>query len=300
MKNNQKYLIIINLTAGRGKSQKKLSELIIALKNHRISYELRQTKAPKHAIEITRKAISEGFRKIIAVGGDGTINEVMNGIMLSGKNEEVTLGIIPEGGGNDFAKNFQIRTNIEKAIETLLTNKTKYVDVGKIEDQYFINSLGIGFDAIVAQKATRIKFLNGLPRYLVAVFTALINLKFHKWEIITENRKISAKFLLILFGNGKYSGGGFKLTPNALVNDGLLNICLVRKIPHLKILKFLPLVIKGEHIDKKEAEILQSNKIEVISNTKIPIYFDGELPILNNDKHLVIELIPKQIRLIIG
>jgi len=300
MIDNQKCIILINLMAGRGKSRRKLSKLIIALSKYNISFEIRQTKAPRHGIEIARDVILQGYRKIVAVGGDGTINEVINGIMLSGKNSETTVGIIPLGGGNDFSKNFGIPSNIEEAVKILKANKTQMIDVGKIDDRYFINSLGAGFDAEVALFATKISFLNGLPRYLFAVLAALLNLKFHKWEIIADSKKIVSTYLLISFGNGKYCGGGFKLNPGAVIDDGFLDVCLVEKVSPFKILTLLSTVIKGEHIGKKEVEIIRTKRFEINSNQKIPIYFDGEIPLLKNNKHLIIQLIPKQIRLIVG
>ena len=153
---DKKWIFIVNSTAGRGKAGNKISNLITSLNEHKLDFEIELTKAPKHAIQLVQDAIKKGFNNIIAVGGDGTLNEVVNGVMLSGKSEEVNVGIIPEGGGNDFAANFNLSSNINKAVDTLQKFNLRKIDVGKIENRYFVNALGIGFDARAAQISNKI------------------------------------------------------------------------------------------------------------------------------------------------
>ncbi len=295
---DEKWLFIVNSTAGRGKTGKKISKLVTSLNKHKFDYEIELTKAPKHATQLALDAIKKGFHNIISVGGDGTLNEVVNGVMLSGKSEEVNIGIIPEGGGNDFAKNFNLSQNVGKAIKLLLAYNTKKIDVGKIEDNYFINALGIGFDAKVAVVSKGIKYLNGLPRYLVAVLKSLVTYRGFKAEIMLDDKTYIDPFLLMSVGNGKTTGGGFYLTPEAKVDDGLFNTCFIENITKMKILKLLPSAIKGKHLREPEVFMKQTKSIEIKTKNPLPIYYDGELPKLKNPLHFTIELLPKKLNLI--
>jgi len=295
---DKKWIFIVNSTAGRGKAGNKISNLITSLNEHKLDFEIELTKAPKHAIQLVQDAIKKGFNNIIAVGGDGTLNEVVNGVMLSGKSEEVNVGIIPEGGGNDFAANFNLSSNINKAVDTLQKFNLRKIDVGKIENRYFVNALGIGFDARAAQISNKIKHLNGLPRYLLAVIKALVSLKPFEAEVKLDDYTYNSPFLLIAIGNGKYTGGGFLLTPEAIVDDGFLDICFIKTISRGRILSLLPSAIKGQHLKEPEVDLKQSKTIEVITKTPLPFYTDGELPELINPLHFKIELLPKKLNLI--
>jgi diacylglycerol kinase (ATP) len=296
---NTKWFFIANANAGRGKAGRKINSLIHILNNHKFDYELELTRAPLHATELAQIAIEKGFQKIVVFGGDGTLNETVNGIMQSGRQAEIKLGLIPEGGGNDFAKNFKLSDNLEKAIDLLKKQKTQLIDIGKIENLYFINALGLGFDAQVAHISNSIKYLNGLPRYLVAVIKALIKLKKFQAEITLDNCTLTKPFLLFSVGNGLSTGGGFLLTPEARVSDGLLDICLISKVSRGRILSLLPNAIKGQHLKEPEVIIHQSKTIRVKTDQVLPIYFDGELPELENPHDFTIELLPNQIEFII-
>ena len=295
---DKKWFFIVNSTAGRGKTGKKISKLVTTLNEHKLDYEIELTKAAKHATQLAKDAVEQGFRNIISVGGDGTLNEVVNGVILSGKSEEVNIGIIPEGGGNDFAANFNLSSNIDKAVDVLQKFNLRKIDVGKIEDKYFINALGIGFDARVAIISNTIKYLNGLPRYLIAVLKALISLKMVEANIKCDTCTLNEPFLLLSVGNGLSTGGGFLLTPEARVDDGLLDICLIKKVNRRRVLSLLPSAIKGKHLKEPEVVIHQTLKIEITTKEPIPIYYDGELPKLNDPLNFTIELLPNKLSLI--
>ena len=295
---DKKWFFIVNSTAGRGKTGKKISKLVIALNEHKFDYEIELTKAAGHATQLAQEAIKRGFCNIISVGGDGTLNEVVNGVMLSGKVEEVNVGIIPEGGGNDFAMNFNLSSNIDKAVDILQKFNTRKIDIGKIEDRYFVNALGIGFDAKAARISNKIKYLNGLPRYLLAVIRAVLTLKPFEAEVKLDDYKYNSPFLLIAIGNGKYTGGGFLLTPEAIVDDGFLDVCFIGKISRGRLLSLLPSAIKGKHLKEPEVDLKQSRTIEVVTKTPLPFYTDGELPELKDPLHFKIELLPKKLTLI--
>jgi len=295
---NQKWFFIVNATAGQGKTGKKISKFIQVLNKQNFNYKIELTKFHKHATELTTDAISKGFQNIIAVGGDGTVNEVVNGIMRSENPRKINFGIIPEGGGNDFAHNFELSTKVGKAVKKLKKGKIKKIDVGKIDNKFFINSFGIGFDARVAVNASKTKFLNGLPRYLWAVVLSLIKLKSYEMEIKIDHKTLNSEYLMVTIGNGKYCGSGFRITPEAKANDGVFDICLIEKINRRRLMKLLPSAIKGKHLGQPEVSIKRSSFIEIKTDEEIPIYFDGEIPELDDPRHFRIELLPKKINLI--
>ncbi len=295
---NRKWFFIVNATAGRGKTGKKINKIIQVLNRNNIDFEIELTKAPQHATQLTLEALDKSYKNIVSVGGDGTLNEVVNGIMKSENSKDVVLGLLPEGGGNDFARNFNLSDNINDAVEKLLDFNTRAIDVGKIEDKYFINALGIGFDARVAIISNKIKYLNGLPRYLYAVFRALISLETVKAELKLDSCTLSDPFLLVSIGNGLSTGGGFLLTPEARTDDGLLDICLINKVNRRRILSLLPSAIKGKHLKEPEVILHQSRQIEITTSEPLPIYYDGEIPELKDPLNFKIELIPQAIRFI--
>jgi diacylglycerol kinase (ATP) len=295
---DRKWFFIVNATAGRGKTGKKINKLITSLNEHKLDFEIELTKAPLHAIQLAQDAIKKGFHNIISVGGDGTLNEVVNGVMLSGKAEEINVGIIPEGGGNDFAKYFHIPHGIEKAIKVLENEKIKLVDVGKFDNTYFINSLGIGFDAKSAIIANKIKWLNGIVRYYTAILVTLITNKPYKLQMKLDDKNINDELLMFSVGNGRFCGGGFQVTPNAIVDDGFFDVCMIKFINRHRILKLLPTVIPGKHLNYSEVTMKRVKKIEINSEKEIPLYFDGEIPKLMNPKKVKIELLHKKLNLI--
>lgn len=290
-KNNNRWLFIVNSTAGRGKTGRKINELMDLLNKHNFDYQIELTKYHKHAVELAKTGIKQGYRKLIAVGGDGTINEVITGIMESGKSDKVGLGIFPEGGGNDFAKNFHITGDIEEDIKILEENYASPIDIGKVNDYYFMNALGVGFDAEVAIESEKIKRLNGLPRYFAALMKVLVKLKPYKFELELDGKELKKDFLLVSVGNGYCTGGGFLLTPNAKVNDGVFDVCLVDALSKTRLLKVLFTVFKGNHLKFPEVEMRQVKKLKVKSDNPIPLYFDGELP--NEElREMTIEILP--------
>ena len=297
---HDKWYFIVNSTAGNGKTGKKINSLIGHLNKHELDYQIELTRYHRHAIELAQVACMEGFKNIIAVGGDGTASEVAAGIARSGMAEKVNFSIIPEGGGNDFCKNFYLSHNIEKCLNQLIKGKLIKIDIASFEDQFFLNSFGIGFDAQAAAQANKIKFLNGLPRYLLAVAAALLKFRNFPLKIVIDDKEVlTGNFLLVAIGNGKYAGGGFKLNPEALVDDDYLDVMFARDVSLLRIFKVLPKALEGKHASEPEVSFVRCRKLEIIAENELPVYFDGEIPHLKNNKHLTISIAPQKLNLII-
>lgn len=293
------WFFIVNSTAGRGRAGRKITELLDKLNSLNIPFEIEVTKAPRHAVELARSAIvDKGFRHLVAVGGDGTLNEVINGIMLSGHNNEVKLALFPEGGGNDFAKYFHLSPSIHRDVELLVRREVLPIDVGRINDYYFINSLGIGFDAVVAGHANRIKYINGLPRYTLAVLKALFSLRRYPVEFALDAVQHHTHMMMLSVGNGRYCGGGYQLTPSARVDDGKLDICLIKEASLFRLLNIIPKALKGIHIHEPEVEMLRGKELSISSSLALPIYFDGEIPSDLDRRNITISVIPSAIQLI--
>jgi YegS/Rv2252/BmrU family lipid kinase len=294
-----KWFFIVNSTAGNGKTGKKINALINMLNQQNFDFQIELTRYSRHAIELAQVACMEGFQNIIAVGGDGTASEVAAGIARSGEAEQVNFSVIPEGGGNDFCKNFHLSHNIEKCLNQLINGKIIKIDIASFEDQFFLNSFGIGFDAQAAAQANKIKFLNGLPRYLLAVAAALLKFRNFPLKIIIDDEEVlTGNFLLVAIGNGKYAGGGFKLNPEALVDDDFLDVMLARDVTLMRIFKVLPKAIEGTHESEREVSFVRCRKIEIISDYDLPVYYDGEIPHLKNSKHLTIQIAPQKLNFI--
>jgi len=224
-----------------------------------------------HTARVAKKAQEEGFKKIFIVGGDGTINEAINGLDL----EDIILGIIPAGCGNDFAKMLGIKS-IEDGISSILSGYRKLVDVGFVNNRYFINSLGVGLDARIAYIADRLGNIKNRVKYLVSALTTLLNFPAFNVKIESKDYKFSGHVLGISVGNGRFHGGLFSLTPRAQIDDGLLDICVIKEISRLKRFLNVQKAIRGTHIFLKETQIFTADSFSIYSKTPFHIHVDGE------------------------
>lgn len=305
--NDKKYHFIINPIAGRGRTYKAIKHIRSLLNNSDINYQITITKAPKHATEIAKHAANNSD-VIVAIGGDGTVNEVTNGLI----NSNSSLGVIPLGSGNDFAKMLYIPNGLQKAFDIIINNETKLIDIGKVvtrinnkqksevyDERYFFNGIGVGFDASVAFESSKIKSLRGLPLYITALFKALLKYKTPHLSIDIDGKAFLDKFFLVTIGNGKCSGGGFYLTPDAELCDNYFDICYVNKINLFQIFKIFPSVLKGLHGKFKEVNFLKAKNLIIDSKDKFYVHADGEI-VGNHVNNVEITLIPNAIKVISG
>jgi YegS/Rv2252/BmrU family lipid kinase len=218
---------------------------------------------------------------VVAVGGDGTANEVANGVISSKK----TLGIIPTGSGNDFIKSIGIPRNTSGALECLFRDNRRLIDCGAVQcpnsgtESYriFVNGVGIGFDAAVAERTTHIRRLSGTALYLAAVFQTLGRYKSPLFKIRLDSIAKESRNLLIAIGNGRCAGGGFYLTPDASVTDGLLDVCAIDEMSVLQILRLMPNVMKGKHMNMQGVRFSRAKEIDVSAAAKFYVHADGEI-----------------------
>lgn len=295
------YTFILNPTAGRGAAARLLDPLRAELDGRGIDYELITTSRPGHATAAARLSKAP---VIVAVGGDGTLNEVANG--LSGPNRK--MGIIPAGSGNDFIKSVGIPSKFHPALEILFNGKSRAVDLGTVScgevsgnspPRYFVNGVGIGFDAAVAARTREIKYLGGNALYILAVFQTLGKYVPPRFTLSMNGSTSHSRNLLIAIGNGRCVGGGFYLTPDAKVDDGLLDICMVddKSIP--QILTLMPKVLKGKHQNVKGVSFFREKGITVSAEEPFYVHADGEI-VGTNVNRVDVGILPGQLSIIAG
>jgi YegS/Rv2252/BmrU family lipid kinase len=305
-----KHLFIINPIAGKGKGLKYISKIKKYFSVRNDKYFIEVTKYPGHAIGLVRKYVSQDTYRVYSIGGDGTLNEVLNGMIGS----DSSLAIIPAGSGNDFFKsviNHMVKSgsikvkdkkNVFKStlLEKLINGSETPIDVGIINDRYFINISSLGFDAEVVYKSNKIKrlpLITGLFAYILSVFVTLINYKANYLEIVVDGQFVGKNSLLVAVANGEYYGGGMNPAPLARIDDGYLDICLIEYVKRLKIIRLFPKFIKGEHTNIKEVSFYRGKNISILSNNKIAINIDGEIDMVSGK--IDFKIVPKYINLVL-
>ncbi|HEY5688299.1 MAG TPA: diacylglycerol kinase family protein [Yeosuana sp.] len=284
---SKKWFVIINPTSGNGKSKKKWPEIKQLLELRGLDFEFAFTEYSKHSILLIDKAIDNNFTNIICVGGDGTLHNVVNGIMSQNKipSQSVHVGMIPIGTGNDWVKTHHIPMTIKSALDTILKGNISTQDIGKIEllnknstPVYFNNLAGIGFDAYVAKKVHKYKYLGSLA-YLFGALIGLFSFKNFKAIVSVESHKYSEKNLMILIGLCKYSGGGMRLTQDPNPFDGLFDISIAQNLSKIEIIKNLGLLFNGEIVLNKKVATLKAATIDIqlIENDALIAQADGEI-----------------------
>lgn len=287
MANKNSWFVIINPASGNGSVNKKWTKIKQLLNAYQFDFDYAFTMHQKHSVEIVQQAIGNGFVNIISVGGDGTLHNIVNGIMLQSKmpSTNIIVGVIPIGTGNDWIKTHRIPKDIESAIQIIKNGKTKLQDVGKIEllDQkkafaYFINLAGVGFDGYVASRIEKYKRFGSLA-YLFSTLICLVSFKNFNSKVRVNSDNISGKTLMILIGLCGYSGGGMKLTKNPNPFDGFFDVSIAKDFSKLDILLNASKLYNGKIVDFKKVVPLKTTSIEIkIEEDKLPyIQADGEI-----------------------
>jgi len=290
------HLFIVNPVAGKGRTLKIIPDIKKLMENHSLSYNIEITKAPRHATEIAREYIrTNGNLRIYAVGGDGTLNEVLQGVAGS----TASLGTIPAGTGNDFLKSFCSKTDPLAILPKIIKAEPVPVDLCRMNDMYFINIASAGFDADVVantQYLKRLPLIKGKIAYIGGILLSLIRLNNYQATFYIDGEEIHMpSVLLSAFANGKYYGGGMMPVPSASPDDGLLDVCLIDGRTRLKILRFFPMFIKGEHIKLEGVAVKRCHSVRMTCPSPVHVNADGELFRL---KEVNIELIEKGLNFI--
>lgn len=272
-----KHVFIVNPASGKGYAKKLIPVISKICIQENVNYIIESTKYPGHATEIAQSYSLEKDIRLYAVGGDGTLNEVLNGMIYS----SCSLAVIPAGSGNDFIKTVYSPIKVDKLIVALINGETKLINIGKINNKHFINISSVGIDAEIAYNAKIFKRNPLIPSklsYLFSIFTTLIKYSSYNIEIHIDNIYIKDKILLVAIGNGRYYGGGMKVLPNANPFDNDFDICVVKNMSKLNILKLFPVLIKGNHETLKDYVMFyKGSKIQIYSKENMKINIDGEI-----------------------
>lgn len=286
MKNS--WFLVVNPRAGGGKGRVDWPTIKGLLKAYKVEFDYAFTEHKHHAVEITVKAINNGYKKIIAVGGDGTLNEVVNGIFIQKKSAplDIIIGVIAVGTGNDWFRMYDIPLGYEECVKAI---KSEYVfkqDVGKVEywesmvqhSRYFVNAAGIGFDAEVAQRTNRLKDLGrrGAVLYMLSLLKALLGYHHTKVNVSVDGANVQENAFSLTLGIGRFNGAGMMQVPNALANDGLYDITLIKKISKLGVIKNIHRLYNGSILNHPKISSYRGSVIEIKSEPPIKLETDGE------------------------
>jgi len=269
---------IYNPTSGREEVKKRLHEILDILESHGLETSCYQTKASGDAIKAARDAAERGFDIVIAAGGDGTLYEVING--LSELEQRPQLGIIPAGTTNDFARALGIPRDFAKAATIIGEQYSKPIDIGRYNQQYFINIAGGGkLTELTYEVPSKLKTVLGQLAYYVRGIEKLPFLKPIYITVETDNRVIREEVMLFLIANSNSVGGFEKLVPYADLSDGLFDVIILKKTSLAEFVRITSLALKGDHLDNENIIHFKTNKLKAFANRSesVLINLDGEL-----------------------
>lgn len=298
----QSIKVILNPVAGRGYGARVEPELRGLLDAEGLDYDLVHTAAPWHAAELAAQAVSDGFDLIVAAGGDGTMHEVVNGLMeAAGDGQAGTMGMIPVGSGSDFAHTAGVPPDLQAACQRLAHGEDRMLDVGRLtlddrHSRYFDNTLGIGFDATVTVEALKVKWLRGMALYLPVVLkTIFLSLKIPRVTIEYDGQEMALPALMVVVGNGAREGGGFFVTPDAQPDDGIFDLCIAKEISRPAMLGLVPQFMKGTHVDHDAVTMGQARHIVLSSPDDLVAHVDGEV-LCTSGHRIECEILPSRLR----
>ncbi|MCE1252570.1 MAG: diacylglycerol kinase family lipid kinase [Anaerolineae bacterium] len=298
--------VIVNPTAGKGHAAKLIPQLKSNLNLHHLDYEICQTEYPWHAARLAEEAILAGTETVVSAGGDGTFNEVLNGIMISKTNGlgSARLGVICIGRGNDFAYSMGIPTGIDEGCLALAQGQTRRIDIGRVtsdlypEGRYFGNGIGIGFDAMVGFLASEMPY-GGMFAYLAGALKAMmIYSPAPVMEVTLDDEVVTQPGLMVSIMNGRRMGGAFMMTPQSQSDDALFDVCIAGAAGRLKILQMIPRFIQGTQAGDPMIKLTRTRKVSVRAiQGSLPAHADGET-LCTAGKEIKAEILPQQIDLI--
>ena len=273
--------LFLNPTAGRGRAGRRMSRICEILETAGVAFDLFQSRAIRDLESQVSSLLSAGARRIIVAGGDGSVHEAVNGIMQAGANAQ--LGVIPTGTGNDFAKACSIPLDWELATAQLANrllagNEPRRIDVGRMNDRFFANGAGIGFDAKVTRLAQSYRWPIGDLVYLYAIFRCTVDgIETPRVTISAGDLNWSGPVTLVNISNGAWIGGMFHIAPPASNNDGELNLLIVDPVSRLRITSLIPKLIRGSHMQETEITHVNVKKLSIETSAVMPSHFDGEV-----------------------
>jgi diacylglycerol kinase (ATP) len=291
--------IIVNPYAGRWKARAAIPDIERACRKIGLAYELEVTEKPCHGIELAREAALAGFSPIVSAGGDGSISEVLNGLMqAAGDGVAGPLGIIPLGSADDFADMLGLEKEVEAACRVVLAGYTHIVDVGRVNDRFFDNNSAIGLEPMVTITQAAMKWVKGTPRYILAALKTILSHKPWHLRLVWDDGQYEGPSALVSVGNTRRTGGAFWMTPLAEMDDGYLDFVFTSRLGRLKLLRLLPTTFDGSHIGRPGVNCARTTRLTIECDPPTPIQADGEVFELSAT-HVEYTILPGRLEVIV-
>ena len=275
-----KILLVYNAMAAHKRAKKILPEVEAKFDANDIAFDLKITDYPEHATDIVRHADFSRYDGIVSGGGDGTLFEVINGYFKNPNQGRIPLGVLPVGTGNAFARDLELdASRWQEAVDVIGLNKPKNVDAGLFrthgQDYYFLNILGLGFVADVGKTAFKLKVFGNVA-YTFGVLFQTIFLKAYQLKLEVDGKTLERENIFVEISNTRYTSN-FLMAPDAEIDDGFLDVTLLRKITRRRLIQCFPKIFTGEHVLLDEIEQFKAKKISIITETPKVLTPDGEL-----------------------
>ena len=272
-------LVIVNPVAGRGAGARIADRVARSVRQQGWAVELARTDGPGQAVHLAADAARAGVANVIAVGGDGTVHEIANGLLAaSSRGAATALGVVPVGSGNDFAKLVGTYGHSpERAVARLVAAQPQRLDVGCVVNEYFVNSMGFGFGPAVVRARAALPGLRGGLSYLVPIVRTFFGFTPPHLEIRSAEHTERGEMMLIEVCNGTTAGGSYRFAPLANPGDGKMDVCLVRRVSLPRFLLSIPRVMRGTHARMREVALFQTRSVLVRSDQPLLLHLDGEL-----------------------
>lgn len=307
---NTEWFVIVNPNAGRRKGEKDWPEIAKLITAANIRFKSMFTQHRIHAIRMARKFVEMGYRNIIVVGGDGTMNEVVNGIFTQSKrpSDSITVGLIPVGTGNDWCRMFGIPDDYQGAIDVIKKGMTflqdiawvKFVQAGLEKNRYFANMAGMGYDAMVAEKTNKQKDegKGGTMSYFINIFSSLFSFKETHTEVMIDGQDVlKAPVFTMNVGICKYNGGGMMQLPTAIADDGLLDMTVITKLSRFSVVRNVRKLYDGSFTRMPQVKTFRGKSIVIHSKPEVYMEADGESL---GHSPFKFGIIPKSLNVIVG
>lgn len=303
-----RYLILVNPIAGRGNGEKMYPVIEQCLRAAGLDFEMRRTERVGHASQMAAEAQAGGWDVVAAVGGDGTANEVIDGLLRArgDRQDGPAMGLIPVGRGNDFSFGVGIPPDLEAACQILAIGQRRWIDVGYViggdypQGRFFGNGVGIGFDAVVGFEALKLKRLSGFPSYIVAALkTIALYFNAPTVQIEMDDQTLTQPALMVSIMNGRRMGGGFMMAPEGMIDDGRFDLCIAGQVSRPGIFLLLPRFMQGSQAGHPAIQIARSARVRVTAvNGSLPAHADGETLCVTGQQ-LELQILPKRLEMIL-
>jgi YegS/Rv2252/BmrU family lipid kinase len=294
----KRAFLILNPAAGRGRGARLAKPLADVARAMGWDVVVRLTKRAGEEVDLAVEAREDGWPIVIAVGGDGTVHGTANGLLADGPTA-VTLGHVPVGTGNDYARSLGIgRHRPAEILRQVLSGTRRLFDVGRVDGEYFVNDMGAGFDAEVVRQTLRMDYLTGFPLYVAAVVRTFGSFVPPEIQIESAEHTETAWCMMCNVSIGVRQGGGFRLAPDAVPDDGLLDVCLIRRVGLRKFVRYLPRVVRGTHGNIPEVAMFRTTSVRITGvSGPLPVQLDGELRYPDHEE-LEVTILPKHLHVL--